>query len=270
MKYTIDELSEQVITDRLLSNQKDVSYASVIDIGAAPPPNYYEIFMRHTNHVYCVEPALSIKDNPYKRHVLKLQSYALLKRVCLFHGVISDIDGMVKFHQGKGNTINSSLNPDFRLDYIQDAQEYTDSFKEIQVASLTYGSYLLKSDIHNLFMVKIDAEGAEGKVLTAMENRNAPQILLLEVAYDTGILKEQVARLFNQGVFTDSLFIIKKTEAHNSDIIGDYRFNEHEKWLNSDPEFTSGSLFLARPNCIDKTELLELRKEIRAALSFAP
>lgn len=258
-KYSTNELSEQVITEYLIETNK-TSDCSMIDIGAAPPPNYYPIFMRHAENVYCVEPALTTKGNPFKSNVKKLLRLSRQGKLKLFKGVISDVSGQVTFHQGIGNTINSSLNPSFRLDSIEDVPEYMESFNPITVESLTYADYIKQNKIGELLFVKVDVEGAESRVLSTINRSNSPKILLLEVAYETVKLKEQVHRMMANGTFAESLFISRKHERHNSDVVGEYHFNE--------VDLPSGSLFLSRNGVINKEEILNLRQEIMGRIRY--
>lgn len=266
----IDELSELCLVEFLIRNykQKYGSDFSVIDIGAGPPPNYYEICLKYTRHVYCVEPALNIHDSPYMSDIKKLIKYSKKGKVNLFRGVISEKTGNVAFYLGKGRRIsNSSLDPDYRIDSVSDPASYTDSFENVMVASKTYQEYFTDKAIKNLLFVKIDVEGAEGKVLTTMNKSNAPAILLLEVQYDTGSLKEQIRRLVcEENVFQESLFINKKLESHSFDVLGEYHFNEHLDFLKDDGELLSGSLILARAGIIQKEEILNLRHRIYSSL----
>lgn len=258
-KYSTDELSEQVITEYLIEKFKTPG-CSTVDIGAAPPPNYYPIFLRHTNNVYCVEPALDMIDNPFKSHVKRLMRMSKNGKVKLFHGVISDTSGQTSFYQGVGNTINSSLNPSFRIANIPDVKAYTDSFYKVVKNSLTYADYVKQNHIKDLLFVKVDVDGAESRVLSTMDFSNAPKILLLEVAYETGNLKEQIHRMMANHTFCDSLFILRKHEAHNSDVIGEYHFGE--------VDLPSGSLFLARSGIINKDEILKLRQGIMGRIRY--
>lgn len=265
-KYSADELSEQAITEYLLKKQKVVDPVfSAIDIGAAPPPNYYPIFMRHTENVYCVEPALTVEGNIFKYHVKKLLRLSKQGKVKLFKGVISDVSGEVMFHQGKNNSINSSLDPSFRVSVMDDAEKrrYTESFEPVRVKSLTYSDYIKQNAINYPFFVKVDTEGAEARVISTMNHSNAPKILLLEVAYDTGNLKSEVKRLMDSKIFYNSLFISRKLELHNSDILGDWRFNEHDNYVSGNTDITDGSLFLAKSEILDKQEMLALRSNLR-------
>ena len=261
----IDEFSEQCEVDFLLKKYKQESGSdfSCIDIGAAPPPNYYEICLKYTNYVYCVEPALDKHNNPYASYISKLISYAKKGKVTLFKGVISEKSGNVTFYQGKGNTSNSSLNPDYRIESISDRQSYLNSFERITVESKTYQEYFTDNAIKNLLFAKIDVEGAEGKILATMDKSNAPKILLLEVAYDTTNLKEEIRRLIcDENVFQESLFIVRKLENHNFDVLGEFRFNEHLDFLADKSDSIHGSLILAQAGIIQKKEILDLRRKI--------
>jgi FkbM family methyltransferase len=268
----IDELSEQCLVDFLIRNYKRESGSdfSVIDIGAGPPPNYYEICLKYTKHVYCVEPALDIPDNPYVSDINRLAKYSKKGKVDLFKGVISEKSGNVTFYLGKGSRIsNSSLAPGYRIAWASDPASYLNSFVKVTVESKTYQEYFTDKAIKNLFFVKIDVEGAEGRILTTMNKLNAPAILLLEVQYDTGNLKEQIRRLVcEENVFQESLFIKKKLESHNFDVLGEYRFNEHLDFLRDDSELACGSLILAKAGIIQKEEILNLRRRIYSQIGL--
>jgi FkbM family methyltransferase len=266
----VDELCEQCLVDFWLRKHKQESKSdfSVIDIGAGPPPTYYEIYLKYTNHVYCVEPVLDMQNNPYGAYVKKLIEYSRRGKVTLFQGVISEKSGIVTFWQGKGSaSSNSSLDPSYRIESVCDPQSYLDSFEKTTVESKTYQEYVVDNNIRNLFLVKIDCEGAEGKILTTMNKSNAPKILLQEIAYDTGELKEQIHRLVCQeGIFHDSLFIVRKSEDHNFDVLGEFRFNEHLKFLGGESDFTYGTLILATSGMIQREEILRLRRETYSRL----
>jgi FkbM family methyltransferase len=262
----VNEVCEQYIVDSLLRKyqQESGSDFSVIDIGAGPPPAYYEICLKYTNQVYCVEPALILHNNPYASYISRLIKYSKKGKINLFKGVISEKSGKLTFYEGKGSvSSNSSLDPNYRIQSVSEPERYLNSFEKTTVESKTYQEYFADNNIKNLLFVKIDTEGAEGRILTTMDKSNAPKILLLEVAYDITKLKEQVRRLVRQeNVFQESLFINKKPEAYNSDVLGEFRFNEHLDFLKDGSDLVYGSLVLAQAGIIQKEEMLNLRRRI--------
>ena len=268
----IDEVCEQHIVDFLLRKYKQESSSdfSVIDIGAGPPPAYYEICLKYTNHVYCVEPALNMRNNPYASYINRLIKYSKKGRINLFKGVISEKSGNLTFYEGTGTaSSNSSLNPYYRIESVRDPESYINRFEKTTVESKTYQEYFADNDIKNLLFVKIDAEGAEGRILMTMNKSNAPKILLLEVAYDIAELKEEIRRLVCQeNVFQESLFINKKLEAHNFDVLGEFRFNEHLDFLKDKSDLIYGSLILTQAGIIPKEEILNLRRRIYSRITL--
>jgi|GEM_PF-5596964 len=263
----IDEISEQYIVDFLIRRYKEKTESdfSVIDIGAGPPPNYYDICLKYTNHVYCVEPVLSVHDNPYAIHIKKLINYSKKGKIHLFKGVLSEKSGNIIFYKGEGdNMIISSLDPDYRTKSIQDSErrDYLDSFQKVTVESKTYQEYFTDNYItKDLLFVKIDVEGAEGRILTTMNKFNAPKILFVEVQYDTNELKKQIHRLiYEEKVFQESLFVIRDKE--NFDVLGEFRFNEHSNFLEDKSDLYFGNLILAQTGIIQKEKILDLRRKI--------
>src|ERR1035437_494653 len=87
------EFSLMHIFEHYLKQNKNNDFV-VIDIGAGPPPCYWEIARKYTKNVYAVEPALKIKGNVWGKDIKKL----LKSDVHTFNGVLSDKNGVVEFY----------------------------------------------------------------------------------------------------------------------------------------------------------------------------
>lgn len=248
---TATEFSLMYIYEHFLKQNKTNDFV-VVDVGAGPPPCYWEIALKYTKNVFGVEPALKIKGNVWGKDIKKL----LKSDAHVFEGVLSDVNGVVEFYESKANTIISSLNPEYRDD------EKETEFNKIQVQSLTYDAYA-KTLPQIPFFVKIDVEGAGDRVVATMNKNNAPDILLIEISYDMGNLPNELNRLLKE-VFQDTLYISSdESPLENLDVIREWKFNIHNEVLSVNEKYF-GNMFLFKPGILNQN-ILELRKDIYKA-----
>jgi FkbM family methyltransferase len=245
---TATEFQLMYIFEHYLKQNKNNDFV-VVDVGAGPPPSYWQIARKYSRNVFAVEPALTIKGNVWGKDIKKL----LNSDVNVFNGVLSDINGTVEFFEGKENTIISSLNPEYRED-LTDTE-----YKKTQVKSLTYSEYV-KTMPSVPYFVKIDVEGAGDKVVSSMNKENAPDILLLEISYDMGNLADELGRLLKE-VYHDTLYISSDYEPlEKLDIIREWQFNIHNRILSENNKY-NGNMFLFKPGILNQ-DILKLRLDI--------
>lgn len=150
---------EQVEINTILKNIKEDSI--MVDVGACYG-EYTLLCAKKANKgkVIAVEP------NPYHFKLLKKSVEAnRLENVILINKALSDDEGMMSFYMGNNHLEGSTL---FKDKMIQELGNNV-IFEEIQVEVITLDTLLQSLSINKIDILKIDAEGAELKIIKGAE-----------------------------------------------------------------------------------------------------
>jgi FkbM family methyltransferase len=118
------------------------------------------------------------------RRLLLNRSLNDLEFLSVFNAAVSENSGFVKFYEPKGHLTNGSIHKDF-------ASRFSDNYDEVNVLAIGPDDLFTLLHKRDRLLIKIDVEGAEFEVLTALKD----QILLWLPSIIIEVLEEYTEKL---------------------------------------------------------------------------